>query len=220
MSERAHSINTPLTSAPSIHHSRSASLSIARSPTIPTHGQNRPLPVHHPSYDANTAAAAHPTPFTSLSPGRSGSQVQPASPSPSPSHLYSRRPQKDPLVDDRSERSERDTGIEGAGPRFGRDSSPIPSDEEELWDREYWQGFAPGSKVNPGEGRGLQAPFAQQEDSSVEDEEEGVGLGREGYSGGFQPPDSRELVGMVLSFAVVATLSTAAVLTTIYDWVL
>jgi hypothetical protein len=51
--------------------------------------------------------------------------------------------------------------------------------------------------------------------------EEGRGQGarQTAYDGPFQAPDSREVVGMTISFVVVLMLALAAGLTTIYDWV-
>ncbi|WVQ84922.1 hypothetical protein IAT38_007085 [Cryptococcus sp. DSM 104549] len=40
------------------------------------------------------------------------------------------------------------------------------------------------------------------------------------YTGPFQPPDSKEMLAIILSFGGVLVLSVAAGLTTIYDWVL
>jgi len=54
------------------------------------------------------------------------------------------------------------------------------------------------------------------EDASVdEDIDEGLN-----YTGGFQAPDHREVVGIALSFGAVIVLAIAAGLTTVYDWVL
>ena len=40
------------------------------------------------------------------------------------------------------------------------------------------------------------------------------------YGGGFQPPDSKEMISAMISFGAVGVLAVAAGLTTIYDWVL
>lgn len=44
--------------------------------------------------------------------------------------------------------------------------------------------------------------------------------GRMRYDGEFQPPDSRELIGIGLSIAGVSVLALAAGLTTVLNWVL
>lgn len=54
-------------------------------------------------------------------------------------------------------------------------------------------------------------------DVAADDEESGSGGG---YAGGFQKPDSKEMLAIMLSLGGVALLSLAAGFTTIYDWVL
>lgn len=59
-------------------------------------------------------------------------------------------------------------------------------------------------------------------DSDENDEERGGrgGGGGQGYDGPFQPPDSRELFGILASVSAVCVLAVAAGMTTIFDWVL
>ncbi|KAK8853112.1 hypothetical protein IAR55_003813 [Kwoniella newhampshirensis] len=57
------------------------------------------------------------------------------------------------------------------------------------------------------------------DDDDDDHDDRSVSTGVE-YDGPFQPPDSKELLGILLSFGGVAILAIAAGLTTIFDWVL
>ena len=62
-----------------------------------------------------------------------------------------------------------------------------------------------------------------EEDAASSTDEDGNKDGaneRLNYTGGFQAPDTREVIGIALSLGAVMVLAVAAGLTTIFDWVL
>ena len=56
--------------------------------------------------------------------------------------------------------------------------------------------------------------------SDDDDDNEDEADERLNYTGGFQAPDTSEVIGVALSFGAVVVLAVAAGLTTIFDWVL
>jgi hypothetical protein len=84
----------------------------------------------------------------------------------------------------------------------------IPSDESDKEEED---------ELSLGDEDGLLEEFEEYE---LGDERIQGGKGFYEYHGPFQPPDSAELLGVLLSFGGVILLSLAAGLTTIYDWVL
>jgi len=77
----------------------------------------------------------------------------------------------------------------------------------------------PGEAIKEDVGEGMYEDEVQ-DDEPGEEEQEQQEDERLKYTGGFQAPDTRELVAMALSFGAVVVLAVAAGLTTIYDWVL
>ena len=74
---------------------------------------------------------------------------------------------------------------------------------------------APVKTVSFGEEDQVREYDAEEDEEDEEDEQSSLG-----YTGDFQKPDAKELLGIVLSVTGVGLLALAAGFTTIFDWVL
>lgn len=219
MTEKSRRPPIPTTTSPSSSgqplHNRSTSLSIARSPSVLASAGPFASPANEDDIEA-------------LSAFNFGLSLTPSS------SIQSHPPTSPPITPVNGRRHSDHSG-ESTNYTLSRTISHPPSYRHsrlksgtESYDDEY----------DDGEGQDSAVPlrktvsFAQEDNvreytrNTEEFTREGerdagdvVGEGGFTYTGGFQSIDSKEMIGIVVSFSAVAVLALAAGLTTVYDWV-